>query len=132
MPPEAFNKKPTVSPATDIWAVAVIFQELLTGKLPFSQSEIPSLMYSILHDEPNEMPADVPASLKAIVRKALQKSREDRFSSALEMIEALKEFQGGRLKNARSLPKKKRRKNLSDSPLTIRSLTTALRKRIGF
>jgi serine/threonine protein kinase len=50
MPPEAFNKKPTVSPATDVWAVAVIFQELLTGELPFFAIEIPSLMYSILHE----------------------------------------------------------------------------------
>jgi len=101
MPPEAFNKTPAVSPATDIWAVAVIFQELLTGKLPFSQDEIPSLMYSILHDEPNEMPDNVPAELRAIVRKALQKQREDRFATAQEMIDALKEFQGSAIDSSK-------------------------------
>ncbi len=93
MPPEAFNKNPTVSPATDTWAVAVIFQELLTGELPFSQSEIPSLMYAILHEEPDEMSDYIPRQLKSIVRRALQKKRQDRFSTAQEMIDALKEFQ---------------------------------------
>lgn len=99
MPPEAFNKKPTVSPATDIWAVAVIFQELLTGKLPFSQSEIPSLMYSIIHHEPDEMPAAVPPPLKAIVKNALHKKREDRYASVREMIDALKAFQNAATEN---------------------------------
>ena len=93
MPPEAFNKTPTVSPATDIWAVAVIFQELLTGKLPFSQTEIPSLMYSILHNAPDEMPDAIPPTLKAIVRTALHKQREDRYSTARQMIDELKNFQ---------------------------------------
>ena len=99
MPPEAFNKTPSVSPATDIWAVAVIFQELLTGKLPFSQSEIPSLMYSIIHGEPEEMPGNIPSQLKSIVKTALHKRREDRYASAREMIDALKEFQGGTIKS---------------------------------
>ncbi len=93
MPPEAFNKNPTVSPATDIWAVGVIFQELLTGNLPFAQLEIPSLMYSIIHGEPEEMPENIPFALKAIVNQALHKQREDRYASAREMIDALKEFQ---------------------------------------
>ncbi len=91
MPPEAFNKSPTVSPATDIWAVAVIFQELLTGRLPFAQTEIPSLMYAILHEEPDEMPGNIPSSLKLIVKNALHKNREDRYASAREMIDALKQ-----------------------------------------
>ena len=100
MPPEAFNKTPTVSPATDIWALAVIFQELLTGKLPFAQTEIPSLMYSIVHDEPDEMPADIPPALKVIVKKALHKRREDRYASAQEMTHALKGYQSGTIEKA--------------------------------
>ncbi len=99
MPPEAFNKNPTVSPATDIWAVGVIFQELLTGNLPFAQLEIPSLMYSIIHGEPEEMPENIPVALKAIVNRALHKQREDRYASAREMIDALKEFQKTRIES---------------------------------
>ncbi|MCY7348361.1 MAG: tetratricopeptide repeat protein [Pyrinomonadaceae bacterium] len=94
MPPEAFGKKPAVSPATDVWAVAVIFQELLTGELPFSSDEVAPLMYSILHDEPDEMPDYVPSELKIIVRRALYKERADRYATAQEMIDALKHYQG--------------------------------------
>jgi formylglycine-generating enzyme required for sulfatase activity len=91
MPPEAFAKKPTVSVHTDIWASGVILQKLLTGELPFPQDDIPSLITSILMEEPEPMPEEVPQPLKEIVRQALQKKREDRFQWAREMIEALQE-----------------------------------------
>lgn len=89
MSPESFESKP-VNVLSDIWAVGVIMQQLLTGKLPFPQTEIPSLIYSILHREPEEMPENIPAGLSNIVRKALEKDPQNRFSSVLEMIKALK------------------------------------------
>lgn len=90
MPPEAFDKKPTVSVHTDIWAVGVILQKLLTGKLPFPQDEIPSLISGILMGEPEPLPQTVPGELREIVNKALQKKREDRFQWAREMSDALR------------------------------------------
>ncbi|NJM53510.1 MAG: protein kinase [Blastocatellia bacterium] len=80
MPPEAFDKNPTVSIHTDIWAAGVILQKLLTGKMPFPQDEIPSLITAILMGEPEPMPPTVPIDLCEIVNKALQKKREDRFN----------------------------------------------------
>jgi serine/threonine protein kinase len=93
MPPEAFEKNPSVSVHTDIWAVGAILQKLLTGNLPFPQDEIPSLMAAILMSEPEPLPETVPSALKEIVRKALQKEREDRFHSASAMREALQNSQ---------------------------------------
>lgn len=89
MPPEAFEKKPPVTPQTDIWAVGVILQRLLTGELSFPQ-EMPALMLAILQDEPEPMPESVSPGLREIVKKALQKKREDRFQTSREMREALK------------------------------------------
>lgn len=89
MPPEAFEKNPSVSVHTDIWAAGAILQKLLTGHLPFPQDEIPSLMAAILMSEPEPLPETVPFELRGIVKKALQKKREDRFQSANEMREAL-------------------------------------------
>lgn len=90
MPPEAFEKNPSVSVHTDIWATGAILQKLLTGSLPFPQDEIPSLMAAILMSDPEPLPETVPPALKAIVAKSLQKKREDRFQSASEMREALR------------------------------------------
>lgn len=90
MPPEAFEKPPSVSPQTDIWAVGVILQKLLTGNLPYPQDNIPSLMAAILYDEPEPMPEEIPLGLREIVKKALQKDRKDRFKTAQEMTDALK------------------------------------------
>lgn len=89
MSPESFENRP-VTVHSDIWAVGAIMQQLLTGNLPFPQKEVPSLIYAILHSEPLEIPENVPAELRQIIRKALAKNPQDRFSSAGEMIKALK------------------------------------------
>lgn len=91
MPPEAFSKKPTVSIHTDIWATGVILQKLLTGEMPFPQDEIPSLITSILMGEPEPLPESVPKEFHTIIKKALQKKREDRFQWAREMNDALRD-----------------------------------------
>lgn len=91
MPPEAFDKNPTVSIHTDIWAAGVILQKLLTGKMPFPQDEIPSLITAILMGEPEPLPKTFPPELREIVNKALQKKRENRFQWAKEMSDALRD-----------------------------------------
>lgn len=88
MPPEAFEKNPPVSPQIDLWAVGVILQKLFTGELPFPH-EMPALMFAILQAEPEPMPETVSLGLREIVKKALQKKRENRFQSAKEMRTAL-------------------------------------------
>lgn len=90
MPPEAFEKSPSVTPQTDIWAVGAILQVLLTGQLPFPQDEIPSLITAILYNEPEPLPESLPLALREIVKKSLEKKREDRFQTAREMREVLR------------------------------------------
>jgi len=85
MPPEAFQKNPSVTVHTDIWGVGVIMQKLLTGTLPFPQDEIPSLITAILYDEPEPLPENVPPEIKEIIGISLRKDRENRFQSARDM-----------------------------------------------
>jgi serine/threonine protein kinase len=89
MPPEAFAKNASITKQTDIWAVGVILQKLLTGKLPYPQDDQPSLIAAILYSDPEKMPESVPKAFRAIVDKALQKNREDRFPTAIGMYKAL-------------------------------------------
>ncbi len=91
MPPEAFEKQPSITLHTDIWAVGVILQKLLTGNVPFPQDNIASLMAAILMQNPEEMPSEIPSGLREVVRKALQKDRQNRFQTAEEMREALRD-----------------------------------------
>ncbi len=92
MPPEAFEKTPSVTPQTDIWAVGVILQRLLTGNLPYPQEDYPALVSAILMYEPDEMPESVSRDLREIVRKSLQKKSTDRFQTASEMREVLRDI----------------------------------------
>jgi serine/threonine protein kinase len=89
MPPEAFAKNASITKQTDIWAVGVILQRLLTGQLPYPQDDQPSLIAAILYSDAEKMPASVPEVFHPIVDKALQKKREDRFPTAIAMYKAL-------------------------------------------
>jgi serine/threonine protein kinase len=89
MPPEAFAKNASITKQTDIWAVGVILQRLLTGKLPYPQDDQPSLIAAILYSDAEKMPDSVPQAFHPIVEKALQKKREDRFPTAIAMYKAV-------------------------------------------
>ena len=89
MPPEAFAKNASITKQTDIWAVGVILQRLLTGKLPYPQDDQPSLIAAILYSDPEKMTDGVPKLFHPIVDKALQKERDDRFPTAIAMYKAL-------------------------------------------
>lgn len=89
MPPEAFSKKPLVSPHTDIWATGVILQQLLTGALPFLREDTGALLWAIINEDPEPVSETVPAEIRTVINRALQKQREDRFQTAREMRLAL-------------------------------------------
>ncbi|HJU55048.1 MAG TPA: protein kinase [Pyrinomonadaceae bacterium] len=87
MSPEAFDGKR--NERTDIWSVGVIFYQLLTGRLPFPQTDIPSLLMAIVTRDPEPLPASIPERLRELVKRALEKEPEARFQSAAEMRQAL-------------------------------------------
>lgn len=88
MAPEAFDGKR--SEQTDLWAVGVIFYQLLVGSLPFASPDMTSLLAAILTREPNPIPASIPESLRIIVEKSLQKVPENRYKSASEFRRELR------------------------------------------
>jgi serine/threonine protein kinase len=88
MAPEAFYGKRSVQ--TDIWSVGVIFYELLSGHLPYPQSDIGSLVVAILNNNPPPLPTSVPPVIQEVVTNALQKDPAMRYKSAAEMRRALR------------------------------------------
>lgn len=83
MAPEAFDGKRNAQ--TDIWSVGVIFYQLLTGRLPFAQEDITSLVGAILGRNPEPLPSTVPQGYQNIIARALAKDVNQRYKSAAEM-----------------------------------------------
>jgi serine/threonine protein kinase/tetratricopeptide (TPR) repeat protein len=83
-----------VDKRTDIWALGIIFYELLTGELPFKADYDAAWTYVILNKDPlkpSELDRKIPAHLDSIVMKMLEKDREKRYSDIEEFIKDLQE-----------------------------------------
>lgn len=79
---------------SDIFSFGVVLFELFTSRLPFDSQYPAALIYAIIHEEPRparEINPDLPPLLEAILRKLLQKEREERYQSMEEVIEELKQ-----------------------------------------
>jgi serine/threonine protein kinase len=95
MSPEQMDSARSVDARTDIWALGVIFYELLSGEPPFSGESMPQLCMAILQQTPRALRVarpDVPARLEAVILRCLEKDRERRFANVQELAVALAEF----------------------------------------
>jgi eukaryotic-like serine/threonine-protein kinase len=79
---------------SDIWALGVLLYEMVAGRCPFAGATGFELSAAILHDRPAPLPAHVPGPLQDVIRRCLEKNRDDRYQlaadvrSALEMLQA--------------------------------------------
>lgn len=92
MAPEQIGGK--VDERTDLYAIGMIFYELLAGRGPFDDAvnvnQLVMKQMVQVPDPPSDYsPEDIPNALDAVVLKALEKRPEDRFSSAAEFAESI-------------------------------------------
>jgi eukaryotic-like serine/threonine-protein kinase len=73
---------------SDLFSLGVVLYEAATGQRPFVGKTSPLIMNAILHDDPatpSLLNPELPSALDAVIAKALEKDREQRYQSATEI-----------------------------------------------
>jgi serine/threonine protein kinase len=95
MSPEQLACASAVDARTDIWSLGVTFFEMLTGEVPFHADTTPQLCGKILRDPAppaRELRPNTPEGVEAILRKCMEKERENRYGNVGELAIALAAF----------------------------------------
>jgi serine/threonine-protein kinase len=95
MSPEQLRGKP-LDARTDIYSLALMTYEMLTGKLPFSGRTQQEMMIARLRSEPTPIRKIRPElnfseAVERVLLKAMERSPDERYQSAIEFADAFAE-----------------------------------------
>jgi serine/threonine-protein kinase len=95
MSPEQARGEDAIS-SSDLYALGVLFFEMLTGRLPFRSGDRDELLHmqrTANPPKPSKYRSDIPDHAEKIILKLLEKKPEDRFRDGHHLKEELKEMQ---------------------------------------
>ncbi len=81
---------------SDLFALGVMFFQMVTGELPFIGESIAALLYKIAnekHPDPRMFRSDLPVCVGRVIDKSLRKEIDQRFQTGRQLIMALKKCQ---------------------------------------
>jgi WD40 repeat protein len=94
MAPEQWLDAANADARTDLYALAVLTYEALTGKPPFTSNSLTEIARQHATEPPPSLGPRFPAALDPVFATALAKRPSDRFPSALAFAEALRRAAG--------------------------------------
>ena len=92
MSPEQFMGQ-QVDARSDIFSAGAVLYQMLTGEKPFTGS-LTTIMHRVLHSQPEPpslLNVQIPRAFDQVVSKAMAKRPEDRYQSAAEFAQAIRE-----------------------------------------
>lgn len=95
MSPEQVKGK-ALDGRSDLFSLAVVVYEILTGERPFTGDNVTTIIYKIVNEQPpapKEVVATVHPGLNAAVMKALAKNPAERYQSGADFTQELENFQ---------------------------------------
>jgi serine/threonine protein kinase len=123
--PELFRNRPSSS--CDQYSLAVVYQELMTGTLPFVGKNSRQLMLQHTAEPPNLEPLD--ELDRAVIARALEKDPARRFGSCTELIQALQHGDAHLSSNALSTIQMSRARTDTQSDLSLPSIQGGVESR---
>jgi serine/threonine-protein kinase len=90
MAPEQISQD-HIDERTDIWALGVLFYQMLTGRMPFSTGgTVREDLVAIVTEQPHPLPRVLTNNVRSIVESCLCKDPEDRPPSAAVLVDQLR------------------------------------------
>jgi serine phosphatase RsbU (regulator of sigma subunit)/tetratricopeptide (TPR) repeat protein len=86
-----------INASSDLYSVGVVAYELVTGRLPFEGDSVLEVIRAHINSRvtpPSEFRQDIPDKLEKIILKLLEKSQQERYQAASEVIADLVELSG--------------------------------------
>ncbi|MCC6465929.1 MAG: serine/threonine protein kinase, partial [Planctomycetes bacterium] len=100
MPPEqARGEQHLVDERADVYSLGAMLYELLTGRAPFEGPGAHAVLKRVITESPRpvlELEPGVPRELAVLCGRAMERDREQRFGSALELATEVKAFRDGK------------------------------------
>jgi serine/threonine-protein kinase len=92
MSPEQATADRELDARSDIYSLACVLYEMLTGEPPYTGNTVQAIIAKVLTDQPRRLclsRSSVPAHVETAVHRALAKLPADRFATALQFADAL-------------------------------------------
>lgn len=98
MAPEQARGSGSIDHRVDVYALGALLYRAVTGRAAFSGDDPTTTLTRVLYEEPERPKAlrkDLPDGLELVIQRAMAKSPEARYSSMMELDEALAPFDTG-------------------------------------